>query len=284
MRLPLVLVAAAAACLVVAIAPAQARKMSTTYNTFLTPKTATNPTGVNHTLTATVIQHTENCDPDGGSPQIGPKSGALVKFEVVSGPNAGLSGADTTDVQGHAHFDYTSQVTGTDKIIATPMGLTNTGICNADGGPAVPSEKVEAIWTKPKDSGEPENDPPCDDGWPQIKINDVRVKEGNTDWSPATPATFTVSLSKPSSVPVTVEFGTVDGTTTDTWDYTPQHDKLTFKPGDPLTQPVTIPVRGDRLTEHDEWFAVNLSNPTNAQIADGQGIGTITDDDALPLP
>ena len=56
----------------VAIAPAQARKMSTTYNTILTPKTATNPTGVNHTLTATVIRHTENCDPDGGSPQIEP--------------------------------------------------------------------------------------------------------------------------------------------------------------------------------------------------------------------
>jgi hypothetical protein len=280
MRKALVLAAVAALC-VLATAPAQARKMSTTYTTSLTPKTATNPTGVNHTLTATVIRHTENCDPDPQTPQIEPAQGVTVKFEVVSGPNAGLSGTDTTDAQGHAQFIYTSQTPGTDKLIATPMALQNKGICNAEPGPAGPSDAVEAIWVKSQGGGE--TDKPCDDGPPPtVTINDVRVKEGDSDWSPATPATFTVSLSKPSSVPITVEFATVDGTATDAWDYAKAHDKLTFNPGDPLTQPITISVRGDRLTEHDEWFAVNLSNPTNVLIADGMGIGTIVDDDPLP--
>ena len=118
-----------------------------------------------------------------------------------------------------------------------------------------------------------------DDGRPQLSINDVRVLEGNDDFSPATPATFTVSLSKPSSLPIVVEYATADGSATDSWDYVSRHEKLTFAPGDPLTQTVTIDVRGDHLDEPDEWFAVNLSNPVNAQISDAKGIGTILDDD-----
>ena len=43
-----------------------------------------------------------------------------------------------------------------------------------------------------------------------------------------------------------------------------------------------MPVNGDLLDEIDETFFVNLSSPVNATIADGQGLGTITDDDAAP--
>ena len=38
-------------------------------------------------------------------------------------------------------------------------------------------------------------------------------------------------------------------------------------------------VNGDRLAEPNETFFVNLSSPTNATIADGQGVGTIVDDE-----
>ena len=43
-----------------------------------------------------------------------------------------------------------------------------------------------------------------------------------------------------------------------------------------------MPIVGDTLDEFDETFVANLSNPTNATIADNQGVGTITDDDAAP--
>ena len=56
---------------------------------------------------------------------------------------------------------------------------------------------------------------------------------------------------------------------------------LTFAPGE-TTQTITVPVNGDVLDEADETFFVNLSSPVNATIADGQGVGTITDDDAAP--
>src|SRR5207249_2215454 len=41
-------------------------------------------------------------------------------------------------------------------------------------------------------------------------------------------------------------------------------------------------VNGDTINEADETFFVNLSNAANATISDGQGVGTILDDDEPP--
>ena len=41
-------------------------------------------------------------------------------------------------------------------------------------------------------------------------------------------------------------------------------------------------MRSDVRDEADETFVVNLSNPTNATIADAQGVGTIIDNDPTP--
>ena len=41
-------------------------------------------------------------------------------------------------------------------------------------------------------------------------------------------------------------------------------------------------MNGDVLDEVDETFGITLSNPSNATIGDGSGLGTITDDDPLP--
>jgi len=43
-----------------------------------------------------------------------------------------------------------------------------------------------------------------------------------------------------------------------------------------------VPVVGDMQVEPDETFVVNLSNAVNAEIADGQGAGLITNDDVAP--
>ena len=45
---------------------------------------------------------------------------------------------------------------------------------------------------------------------------------------------------------------------------------------------MTVTVNGDTLDEANETYLVTLSNPTNATILDGQGLGTITDDDTPP--
>src|SRR4029079_8298958 len=47
------------------------------------------------------------------------------------------------------------------------------------------------------------------------------------------------------------------------------------------THSSSVTVNGDTTVEPDETFVVNLSNPTNATIAGGQGTGTIVNDDAF---
>ena len=45
---------------------------------------------------------------------------------------------------------------------------------------------------------------------------------------------------------------------------------------------VDVPITDDTTYEADEGFTLDLSSPYNASIADAQGAGTITNDDALP--
>src|SRR5204862_4607650 len=110
---------------------------------------------------------------------------------------------------------------------------------------------------------------------PSLSINDVQVTEGNVG---STNATFAVSLSAASSNTVLVDFFTAAGTATAGADYTPVNGTLTYTPGQPA-KTITVPVNGDTLFEQDETFFVNLSNPSNATIADAQGTGTILNDD-----
>jgi Calx-beta domain len=112
-----------------------------------------------------------------------------------------------------------------------------------------------------------------------ISINDVAVSEGNTG---TTNAVFTVSLSSPSSHIIAVNFSTADSTAVAGSDYVTNSGTLIFNPGE-ITKTITVLINGDSLTEGDETFFVNLSNPMNATIADGQGQITIIDNDfALP--
>jgi hypothetical protein len=118
-----------------------------------------------------------------------------------------------------------------------------------------------------------------DDPQPTISIDDTAVEEGNFG---VTPAQFTASLSNPSFQTITVDFATADGTaTTADGDYVANAGTIAFSPGD-TSGNVSVSVNGDTNVEPDENFFVNLSNPTNATIADGQGEGTILNDDLSP--
>jgi hypothetical protein len=71
-----------------------------------------------------------------------PLSGALVKFTVVSGPNAGTTGTGVTNSSGQASFTYTSVRTGTDTLVAT--------ITNPAG--TITSNQVTVTWVIPPPS------------------------------------------------------------------------------------------------------------------------------------
>lgn len=114
-----------------------------------------------------------------------------------------------------------------------------------------------------------------DDAAPTLTINDVSLAEGNAG---TTSLTFTVSLSAASGRTVTVAYATADGTATTPGDYAAASGTLTFTPGQ-TTQTVTVAVNGDTTAESNELFFVNLSAATNATVSDGQGLGTVINDD-----
>ncbi len=87
-------------------------------------------------------------------------------------------------------------------------------------------------------------------------------------------ATLTVTLSAPSTQPVSVAYATVDGTASQGTDYVSTSGTLTFAPGQTQLT-VSVPILADPTIVTDEAFSVLLSDPLNAVIA-GSSEGTAT--------
>jgi hypothetical protein len=118
-----------------------------------------------------------------------------------------------------------------------------------------------------------------DDPPPALAINDVTGAEGN---SGSTDFVFTVSLSAASEKTVSASLAAGDGTAQASKnDYAAWGSYVSFAPGE-TTKTIAVLVTGDTRDEYDEAFVVNLFDPEYASIADGQGVGTIVDDDPPP--
>ena len=113
------------------------------------------------------------------------------------------------------------------------------------------------------------------DGMPNITINDKTVNEGAGSMS------FTVTLSASTASAVSVYYQTSSGTAIAPGDYTSKSSTLTIPAGS-TSGTINITIIDDTMSEPNETFTVNLSNATNATIADNQGIGTIVDNDGMP--
>jgi Ca2+-binding RTX toxin-like protein len=105
---------------------------------------------------------------------------------------------------------------------------------------------------------------------PELSINNINVVEGTAN------ALLTVTLSAVASSSVSVNYALTPGTASPGSDYTNITGTLTFAPGE-INKTIAVPILNDTLTEGSETFSVNLSNPTNAAIANGIGTVTIID-------
>lgn len=115
---------------------------------------------------------------------------------------------------------------------------------------------------------------------PTLSIDDATILEGNAG---VRTLRFMVSLSAPAPGTVSVAYATVNGASTAGVDYIATSGSLSFAAG-VTTQPIDVTVIGDLDVELDEDFFVNLLNPSGATIADGQGVGTIVNDDNAAQP
>ena len=116
-----------------------------------------------------------------------------------------------------------------------------------------------------------------DDDGPTISINDVSVTEGN---SGTKAATFTLTLSGPSVEAIAVRAVTAAGTATAATDYNSLNQVVIFNPGT-VTRTLDVTILGDTALEQNETFSVSLTEAFGTTIDDGQGTGTILDDDTL---
>jgi hypothetical protein len=114
---------------------------------------------------------------------------------------------------------------------------------------------------------------------PTLSIDNASVDEGDAG---SNTVDILVSLSPTADQTVTVDWATSDGTAT-SGDYAQDSGTLTFTAGE-TDETISVVVYGDTEVEGDEYFYVDLSNASNADISDGQGRCTINDDDTSDTP
>ncbi|MFY3383922.1 putative Ig domain-containing protein [Paracidovorax sp. MALMAid1276] len=115
---------------------------------------------------------------------------------------------------------------------------------------------------------------------PTLSITDVSANEGNAG---TTNFVFTVNLSAPAGAGgVSFDIATADGTAVAGVDYVARSLTGQTIAAGSSSYIFTVQVQGDTLREPNETFFVNVTNVSGAIVADGQGMGTIVNDDPLP--
>jgi uncharacterized protein YhjY with autotransporter beta-barrel domain len=118
------------------------------------------------------------------------------------------------------------------------------------------------------------------DDLPSLTVNDVTANEGNAG---TTSFSFTVSLSAPAGTGgVTFDIAAANGSATAGTDYVANSLTGQNIPAGSSTYTFTVQANGDAANEPSETFFVNVTNVVNAVVVDGQGLGTIVNDDPLP--
>ena len=108
-----------------------------------------------------------------------------------------------------------------------------------------------------------------------LSVADARANENADD-----ALNFVVSLDKVSTLTVSVDYATSNGSATAGADYTATSGTLTFNPGD-AAKSIAVPILDDAVDDGVETMTLTLSNATNARIADGTATGTIENADPL---
>src|SRR5262249_50726176 len=98
-------------------------------------------------------------------------------------------------------------------------------------------------------------------------------------FGPENEALFTVTNTTASTLPLTVNYATSDGTALAGRDYTATSGTLTFAPG-VTSETIRVPILDDGVVQSGLSFTLTLSNPVAATLSRSQGTGAITDNDA----
>ena len=104
---------------------------------------------------------------------------------------------------------------------------------------------------------------------PSVGVADARADEGDE-------LEFAVTLSEATTVAVTVDYATSDGTASAGSDYVAASGSLRFAPGE-TSKSVAVNALTDGAVEDDETLTLTLSNPSGATLGSASATGTLVD-------
>jgi hypothetical protein len=229
---------------------------------------------------------------DDGSAGATSTSGGLKKFSLVSGNwtfNGIFPASASPAIGASSFFGVTGEVSGTQvTLFATRTTGQLVRFVDSTGYNAAPTAVPTLLVTAAANTAfrGVALAPLQPAVVPNLSINDVSQSEGNAG---TTAYTFTVTLSSPAPAGgVTFDIATADGTAQDNDPVGEDADYVsnsligqTIAAG-ATTYQFTVQVNGDENHEPNESYFVNVTNVTGATVADGQGEGTIVNDDLAP--
>ena len=247
-----------------------------------------------NTITSLDVNYVGEQWRNGGSSSATPSVAQTADFQyqvanagAITGVNVPATGWVDQDA-----LDFTSPIFGT----TTNSALDGNAPANRTAKSSTISVTVapgQEVWLRWRDIDHPNNDhglavdelsvTPHGGGGVNISVGDASVTEG--DSSTAT-ASFTVSLSAPAPAGgVTFDISTQNNTaTTADNDYIAKSLTGQTIPENQTTYTFDVLVNGDTNFEPNESFFVNLASVSGATLLDGQGVGTITNDDCPAAP
>lgn len=202
-----------------------------------------------------------------------PPAGSPVTVDYATVAGSATSGTDFTATSGTLTFSNGGALTQT---LSVP--ITRDNIDENDEGFVVNLTAAGGTLTDAQGAGTIVDD----DAVPTPSVGNLSVTEGN---SGTTTATFTVSLSHPSSFPLAYQVFTADGSAQAPGDYTAVPSlALNFAPLQ-TTQTVSVSVIGELLVEANETFVLNLATavPDGLPPVIASGTATIANDDSATL-
>ena len=187
-----------------------------------------------------------------------------VDYETMSG--TATAGADYTTTSGTLRFPAgTTTATITVAILSDDLDeadeTVTLALTNAVNTTA-PSEPATGTIID-------------DDATPTLTADDATAAE-NED------VTFTVRLSAPSGLDITVDYATASDSALGGVDYTTTAGTLHI-PAGATTATITAPTLEDDIDELDETYVLALADPTNARLYSLRTVGTIIDNDDTPI-
>ena len=164
--------------------------------------------------------------------------------------------------QARAHRIVTVQPTGHQAV---DIELAPSGACDTDGALCTEAGgRLEtSLLTRIR-------------GPAALRVADAEVREG-----PGAVLAFAVTLDRPTSLTVSVDYATSDGTAQAGSDYTATSGSVIFAP-DQTAKTVSVAVLDDSHDEGAETLTLTLSNPSGAYLADAVATGTIENSDHMP--